>query len=176
MPPEDLRHILECGEDVGLAGPRPEWYYATISVHPMWEEANRLAFRAVLLLTADRSYLRYRIRTWPVPLSGGKYTVQLQAPQEVALDTPNGEMFVPHNCHDPAVCRTGPTYKVGSFLLPRGTLTCVPARRRLCDVTAMRWNTSADLVNEVVDGMFAILTRGTDYTVNFLINGKATFT
>ena len=168
LPPADLRHILDCGEDVGLTGPRPEWYYATISVHPMWEEANRLVFRAALPLTADRSYLRYRMHTWPVPHSGEKYTVQLQAPQEVALDTENGEMFVPHSCqgHDPAVCLTGPTYGVGSFLCPRGILTGVPVQRRLCDVTAMRWNTSADLVNEVVDGMFAILTRGTDYTVN----------
>ena len=63
---------------------------------------------------------------------------------------------MPHSCqgHDPAVCHTGPTYGVESFLCPRGILMGVPAQRRLIDVTAMRWNTSADLVNEVVDGMF----------------------
>ena len=78
----------------------------------MWEETRRLVFTACLPLMDKIRYGRYRIHSWPVPVNGSGHTLQVQTPEDVAVDTQRGGIFEPHDCagNEPTICRSGPIY------------------------------------------------------------------
>ena len=64
----------------------------------MWEDAQRLVFSAELPLTDQTVYLRYHIWTWPITNNETDFTVEIEAPSDVALNTEAGGIFEPHSC------------------------------------------------------------------------------
>ena len=158
----ELRQILEAGRRVGLQAPPLPWYYENVSIRPMWEDSARLVFKAELPLISDTHFLRYRLRTWPVPGNESGMVVKLQVPADVAQDTSSGGMFEPSAClgRRPAICRTGPVYDRSSFQCPRGVLTGDEKLRKQCRVTVTRTQQRATVVEEIIPGIYIISTPG----------------
>ncbi len=158
----ELRRILVGSRRAGWEAPRLEWYYENVHVQAMWEEVGRLVFRAELPLIDDRKWLRYRIRTWPVPQKNATHQLQLEVPGDVVVDTGTGHIFLPQECagHDPAVCRTGPIYDQEHLQCPRGVVSGLWEQRRDCKVTIIKVQDNADVVQEVTPGMAVISTWG----------------
>ena len=77
-------------------------------------------------------YARYRIRSWPVRVNGSAHTLQVQTPEDVAVE--------PHDCagNEPAICRSGPIYGRGRLLCTRGILNGAVIQRASCLFTAAR--------------------------------------
>ena len=67
-------------------------------------------FTAQLPLIDKIRYARYSIRSGPVPVNGSGHTLQVQTPEDVAVDTQRGRIFEPHDCagNEPSICRSGP--------------------------------------------------------------------
>ena len=57
LPMKDLVRILEQGRRDNLYAPSAVWYYMNIRILPMWEDKQRLVFRAQLPLTDNLNYL-----------------------------------------------------------------------------------------------------------------------
>ena len=87
LPPNELMLILDNSQGVGLSSPGLAWYYQHISLVPVWEETRRLVFTAQLPLMDKIRYARYHIRSWSVPVNGSGHTLQVQTPEDVAVDT-----------------------------------------------------------------------------------------
>jgi hypothetical protein len=168
LPPKELDRILTMGRKAGFHTPSIEWYYEHVRIYPMWEDKERLVFRAELPFMDQTKYLRYRIWTWPVPTNSSGYYVRLQVPDDVALDTTTGGLFEPVACqgHDPSICRTGPIYDRTRLQCPRGILTGDDQLRTLCKVTIDKRRVEVSSVDELAPGMFVIVTPGEDYSLH----------
>ena len=118
LPPNELLLILENSQGVGLFLPGLTWYYQHVSLVPVWEDTRRLVFKAQLPLMDKIRYAHYGIRSWPVPVNGSRHILQVQTPEDVAVDTQRGGIFELHDCtgNEPAICRSGPIYGRGRLL------------------------------------------------------------
>ena len=161
LPPNELMLILEHG----LFSPGLAWYYQHVSLVPVWEETRRLVFTAQLPLLDKIRYARYRIRSWPVPVNG---TLQVQTPEDVAVDTQRGRIFEPHECagNKPAICRSGPIYGRGRLYCTRGILNGDVTQRASCLFTAARETSPEGYAEEVAPAMYAISTYGEVYSIH----------
>ena len=65
-----------------------------IQILPIWEDSQRLVFKAELPLT-DVNYLCYHLWTWPVPGNDSTINVQLQVPNDIAFNSKTGGIFEP---------------------------------------------------------------------------------
>ena len=168
LTPAELRTILTKARAAGFHTPRLEWIYSHVAIKPYWEQSDKIVFVAEIPLTTDANYLRYRIRTWPVPGNDTDYTIEIMSPEDVALDTRTGGIFEPHSClgKEPAICRTGPVFGAGRLTCPRGIINGDPKQRRGC-VARLRKHSDATTraVEEFVPGHFAITSTGEDYYV-----------
>ena len=97
-------------------------------------------FTAQLPLMDKIWFARYRICSWPVPVNGSGHNLQVQTPEDVAVDTQRGGIFEPHDCagNEPAICRSGPIYGRGRLLCARGILNGDVKQRASCLFTAAR--------------------------------------
>ena len=167
LPPTELAVILEHGRAAGLYAPNLEWFYEHVRIDPLWEDSERLVFEAELPLINNVNYLRYRIWTWPVPQNDTQYTVKLQSPEDVAVDTRTGGIFEPHSClgANPAICRTGPIYGQGRLMCPRGILNGNTQQRQVCEVTVSKLNSPEGFAHELIPGLFVVFSYGEEYVV-----------
>ena len=108
----------------GFFSPHIQWYYQHVHIAQMWEDEERLVFQAELPLVTDTTYLRYSVKSWPMAGNTSAYTLQVQVPDTITLDTHQGGIFVPHSSlgNRPSICRTGPIYGVDRFLCARSLL------------------------------------------------------
>ena len=168
LPLENLVQILESSRKLGHFGPRSEWYYEHIQIHPMWEDRNKLVFKAELPLVDETEYLRYRISSWPVPRNTSDYTLKIQVPSAVAIDTRHGGIFEPHTCigSQPGICRTGPVYGAGRLLCARSILNGDSNHYQSCAVTVTRLENQLGIVQEVTPTIFVLLSFGEMYSVH----------
>ena len=168
LPLQDLVQILESSRELGHFGPRSEWYYEHIQIHPMWEDQNKLVFKAELPLVDETEYLRYRISSWPVPRNTSDYTLQIQVPSAVAIDTRHGGIFEPHTCigNQPGICRAGPIYGAGRLLCARSILNGDSNHYQSCAVTVTRVDAPIGTVKEVTPTIFVLLSFGETYSVH----------
>ena len=162
LPPNELVQIIRGGRRAGFRAPPVPWYYEHITIQPFWEDPSRLVFQAELLFTDDVRYLRYQISTWPIPGNSTDADVMLQLPNEIALNTENGDLFEPANCRGqrPAICRTGPIYDQTRFPCARGILTNGDALRTKCKVTITKTDGRETKIHEPSEGVFIIRTSG----------------
>ena len=98
-------------------------------------------------------------------MNGLGHTLQVQTPEDVAVDTQRGGIFEPHDCagNEPAICRSGPIYGRGRLLLIlNGDVT----QRTSCLFTAA-WETSPEgYAEEIAPAMYAISTYGEGYSIH----------
>ena len=113
-------------------------------------------------------YARYRIRSWPVPANGSDHTLNVQIPEDVAVDTQRGGIFEPHDCagNEPAICRSGPIYGKGRLLCTLGILNGDDTQRASCLFTAARETSPAGYAEEVAPALYVISTYGEGYSLH----------
>ena len=164
----ELLLIPENSQGVGLFSPGRVWYYQHVSLVPVWEETRRLVFTAQLPLVDKIRYARYRIRSWPVPVNGSSHTIQVQTPEDVAVDMQRGGIFEPHVCagNEPAICRSGAIYGRGRLLCIRGILNGDVTQRASCLFTAARETSPEGYTEEVAPAMYAISTYRAGYSIH----------
>jgi hypothetical protein len=164
LPPQELTAILESAKGKGWYGTHLEWYYEHLRVKPVWEETTRLVFSVEIPLVDNVNYLRYRMRTWPVANADATSTVQIQLPEDVAMDTQRGGVFEPKGCigDHPAVCRTGPVYSQGHLLCARSVISGDTAQRSECPIEIRTTNVT-ELIEEVKPGLFIMFSLGDNY-------------
>ena len=140
--------------------PNLNWYYSYIKIEPLWRDDNILAFRANLPLTDRHVYLRYRLRSWPIPGNTTEFRMQLQVPNDIAFHTETGGIFKPTSClgDNPAICRTGPIFYRTMMKCSRGILTGDPQLRRQCYVTITKVRERINTVQEISPGVAIIST------------------
>ena len=168
LPPADLNVILAAARQRGLITPAPQWYYQHVKITPLWEETDRLVFRAALPLMEDTRYLKYVMRSWPIPRQDANYTIQIQVPSAVAMDTGRGNMFKPHSCigANPSVCQTGPVYNTNRLLCARSIINGDKTNHQLCRVIVRDAAETMPIEEEVTPGIFVIYSPGEDYRIN----------
>ena len=168
LPPRDLLRILSA-ENTGQFSALPmHWYYAHVSVRPLWEEGDTMVFKAELPFSDSTRYLQYNLRSWPIKGTKPGYSIQFTTPPEVALNTESGNLFVPRTCvgEHPRVCRSGPLYDRGAFKCVRGLLTGETSLRKACKVSLTRSVEEDDIVEEVSNGIFAISSPSHGYSIH----------
>ena len=135
----------------------------------MWEETRRLVFTAQLPLMDKLRYTRYRIHSWPVPVNGLGHTLQVQIPEDVAVDAQCGRIFEPHDCtgNKSAICCSSPIYGRGCLLCTRGILNGDVTQRASCLFTAARETNLEGYAEEVATAMYAIGTYGEGCSIHF---------
>lgn len=161
LPPTELEKIRANVRDAGRNMPSAEWFYEHVTITPFWENKRWLVFMAALPVSTDGSFLRYRIRTWPILSGNGNSTIQIEAPNDVALDTTTGEGFIPHSCVGvrPAICRPGAIVHPTNMMCPRGIINGDERQRRRCRVK-IRSEEDGQFVDEFQPGNYAVRTRG----------------
>ena len=168
LPPAELGRIIRAGRRAGFHAPPSQWYYEHISIEPMWADEERLVFHAQLPFTDDVRYLRYRIRSWPVPGNSSDADVKVQLPTDIAIHTENGDLFQPVSClgRMPTICRTGPVYDRSRFPCPRGILTGEEALRAKCKVTLVKRTETETEIEEALAGTFILRTQGVECSLH----------
>ena len=168
LPTKALIRILEQARRKNLYAPSAVWYYMNIRILPMWEDEQRLVFRAQLPLSDNLNYLRYHIWTWPVPGNDSSISVQLQVPNDIAFDTKTGGIFQPTACQGskPAICRSGPIYDRSRLRCPRGVISGEDALRQKCRVTLTKTTEQTASVTELTPGTILVRTLGESYSMH----------
>ena len=82
-----------------------QWYYQYISIDPIWEGEDHLAFRAMLPALDDQVFIQYTLNYMPVPF-GEEHMRVIQGRDKVAIHTMTKASFVPSDCvgKNPVVC------------------------------------------------------------------------
>ena len=137
MPIAELENIVQACHAKGFYVPRVEWLYEFIQIRPMWQSNDVLVYTASLPLTDNNEYLRYHLYTWPSVPNLVNFTIQLEAPTDIAYNTVSGSMYLPRGCigRYPEVCQTGPLFNKAGLTCPRGILTNYEELRKTCHVT-----------------------------------------
>ena len=144
--PNELLLILETSQVGGLFSPGLAWYYIHVSLVPVRKETQHFVFTAQLLLVDKIRNARYRIRLWPAPVNGSDHNLQVQTPEDVAVDTQHGRFFEPHNCasNELTIC-----ILIGDV-----------AQRASCLFIAARETGPEGYAEKVAPAMYAISTYG----------------
>ena len=118
--------------------------------------------------TASDGQNTVRSLQWPVPVIGSGHTLQIQTPEDVAVDTQRGGIFEPHDCagNEPAICRLGPIYGRGRLLCTRGILNGDVIQHASCLFTAARETSPEGYAEEIAPAMYAISTYGEGYSIH----------
>jgi hypothetical protein len=114
---------------------RPEWYYQSVRVNPMWKEGKMLVFSLDLPLIGDVGYRHYTIEAYPIPQEDGTITV-LQVTKDIAMDTEATVLMAPKDCYgqSPMMCSPTPIRSGQAFACERGILMNYSADRQRCIV------------------------------------------
>ena len=173
LPVIELERIRAAATRLNLQAAPTRWYFEHIHIQPMWEDESKLVFKAELPLIDNISYLRYKLRSWPIPGNATNVWIKLQVPPDVAFHTETGGLFQPTACQGikPTICRTGALYDRSTFQCPRGILTGETGLRAQCKVSLMRSVREENLVSEISPGTFIISTSGG--TFSMLCSGKS---
>ena len=137
MPISELENIVQACHEKGFYVPRVEWLYEFVTIRPMWQSNDVLVYTASLPLTDNNEYLRYHIYTWPSVPDLANFTIEIEAPTDIAYDTVSGSMYIPSSCigRYPEVCETGPLFNKAGLTCPRGILTNDETLRKTCHIT-----------------------------------------
>ena len=102
---KQLASILLQIEDKGFSVLPMTWYYQYISIDPIWEGEDHMAFRAMLPAMDDQTFIHYSLHYIPVPF-GSEHTRVVRGNERVAIHTMTKASFVPKDCvgKDPVVC------------------------------------------------------------------------
>ena len=180
LPVVELSKILVNAAKFGVAPLPVEWYYSNTKVVPLWDSSDRLVFQATLPFVDEKSYLRYFLWSFPVPISAndevnsdssevkGKVLSHIQAPGDLALDTHTGELFFPHNCvgQSPVVCRPGPFYMSKYHKCARGIINGDDELRKTCQFSISPVNSTETIITELAPAFYIIRTLGEAYTIH----------
>ena len=115
-----LKNIAKQARRNHLQPVRWSWYYEHVTIKPLIYQDGSMIFQADLPFVTNDEYLRYTLKTWPVPLNQSGLTLQLQTQKDVALHTTEGYVFEPIQClgYNPQICQTGPIYTQGHLQSP----------------------------------------------------------
>ena len=173
LPVSELKRIIAAGLKIGLKAPPVRWYYEHIQIQAMWEDTDKLVFKAELPFSDSINYLRYHLSSWPVYRNSTDTWIMLSVPADVAFHTESGGIFQPHHClgERPAICHTGPIYDRSTFHCVRGILTNEDELRSHCRVTMAKYVTQGEMVSELSPGVFIIATPGEVFSL--LCSGEA---
>ena len=162
LPNQELGKILKHCNALGLFTTRSEWYYEYVTVTPLWRSDNEMGYIAHIPLANHATFLLYKIETWPFLHVASNTTLQIELPPQIAYDTRQGLMFVPHTCvgRRPQICHTGPIYQKNHFSCIRGVLTNDVTLRDTCKVTIHRHNTITESIIEVQPNTYLIVSEG----------------
>ena len=123
---------------------------------------DRPGYIAHILLANHATFLQYKIETWPFLHVNSNVTLQIELPSQVAYDTTQGLMFIPHECvgRHPQICHTGPIYRKNHLSCIRGVLTNDVTLRNTCKVTIHRDDTLTESIIEVQPNTFLMVSAG----------------
>ena len=164
LPPTELRKICDAIRRLGHVPLPLHWYYEHTRILPIWEEEERLVFKAQLAITDSTVYHRYFMDSWPVPDKDKGLSVQLQVPRDVAIDTSTGGLFAPMDCQGrgPAICHTGPVYDRSQGKCPRGILSGIKELHDECRIE-VKPMVNETRIDHLADNMYMILTQEKSY-------------
>ena len=102
---KQLASILYQMENKGFSALPMNWYYQYISIDPIWEGEDHLAFRAMLPAMDDQVFIQYSLNYIPVTF-GEDHMRLIQGENNVAIHTMTKASFVPKDCvgKQPVVC------------------------------------------------------------------------
>ena len=162
LPINKLGKLLKHCNALGLFTARSEWYYEFVTVTPLWRSNNEMGYIAHIPLANHATFLQYNIETWPFLHVNSNVTLQIELPSQIAYDTTQGLMFIPHECvgRHPQICHTGPIYRKNPFSCIRGVLTNDVTLRNTCKVTIHRDDTLTAYIIEVQPNTFIMVSAG----------------
>lgn len=167
LPIEELGKILKHSNARGQYTPRCEWFYQFVTVTPIWRTNDDIVYIAHIPLAGHAKFLRYKIETWPFLHVASNVKLQIELPSDVAYDTTEGLMFIPHKCvgNAPQICHTGPIYRKKHFSCIRGVLTNDVSLRNTCKLTIHRDSAIAESILEIRPNTFLIVSGGGEIKV-----------
>jgi hypothetical protein len=161
-----FNEISSLAERFLIKNVRITWYYEHLTVVPLLIEDSIFVYRIQLPFVPQDEYLRYRIRTWPVPFNHSLITIQLSVGEDIAVHTTAGYIFKPESCvgFNPQICQTGPLYQQSSFECERGIMTAHQDDRSKCHIKqGVLTHTQLYTLSR---GHYVIVSKGETYTLS----------
>ena len=100
----------------------------------MFHEAGQLAYVIHIPFVEEMPYLRYDLKTWPVPIGNETRLAQLNIKSDIGYNTENGDITELVDCfgENPIVCPPTPLYDSTRLTCRRGLINQHPSDRKTC--------------------------------------------
>ena len=161
-----LDEVIQKAQTINLVSLPREWYYRNVRISTLLISQGWYTYSATLPFIGHDTYIRYSLRTWPVPVNQSSLTARLLVEPDIAFNTARGHLFVPAQCNgfDPTVCRSGPIYTGDRYRCERGLITSHQPDTIKCQVKLEHSNESA--IYDIGPSRFIISTLGDAYTLS----------
>ena len=168
LAPDSLSWIIRQGGKLGFDSLPLEWYYSHIKIEPLWQDAERLVFQAMLPFVDGTKYLRYKINTWVMPGSIPNSTIKLISPTDVAENTRTGNMFFPEQCkgYNPAVCIPQGIFHNSRLHCPHGIISGHEEMREACYVQILKRSMPETGIHMVATNVYVLETPGEEIAIH----------